>query len=236
MNFKDWLFENTNLEYWGSYSRVDDIGESLVIRADELSEPLYLSKSSSFTYIDKWPVGKNLSPPWNKYFQYIKDSSGRNIVTYTENRAVDVVCYNKSNNAVYLINRNHKPTGLALPGGFFDNDEDGFDANNPPEPSRIGRIAAARELKEETRANVNPNELSYIGQFLTGSSDTREKTFKVWAYSYIVPDDKMTYFKYGDDASQAPGNIGIKGWYSLENIPNLAFDHHKEIISKISID
>jgi len=233
MNFKNWLFESSHLEYWGPYSRVDDSGDFLIIRADKLSEPLYLPKSADFTYINKWPVGKNLSPSWNKYFQYFKDPSGRNIVTYTENRAVDVVCYNNNNKAVYLIQRNHPPIGLALPGGFFDNDNDGFDANHPPQPSRIGRIAAARELKEETRANVNPNELKYIGEFLTGNSDTREKTFKVWAYSYLVPDEKMKYFKYGDDASQAPGNFGIKGWYN--EIPELAFSHHKEIISRVSL-
>lgn len=237
MRFKSWLTENSHLEYWGPYSRVDDKGDFLIIRADSLSEPLYLPKSSDFTYIDKWPLGKNLSPSWNKYFQYTKDHSGKNIVTYTENRAVDVVCYNKSHNAIYLIKRNHPPIGLALPGGFFDNNGDSFDANNPPEPSKVGRVAACRELKEETGANVTPNELTFIGQFLTGSSDTREKTFKVWAYSYNVPDNKMTYFKYGDDASQAPGsdnlrNLGLKGWYELDNIPNLAFPHHKEIISK----
>ena len=240
MKFKSWLLENSGLEYWGPYNRIDDNGDYLVIRATKLSDPLYLPKGSNFTYINKWPVGKNLSPPWNKYFQYIKDGSGRSIVTYTENRAVDVVCYNKSHNAIYLIKRNHPPIGLALPGGFFDNDGDGFDANHPPEPSKVGRVAACRELKEETGANVNPNELTFIGQFLTGSSDTREKTFKVWAYSYNVPDDKMTYFKYGDDASQAPGseslrNIGLKGWYGLNEIPNLAFPHHKEIISRISV-
>lgn len=232
------LNENTELEYWGPYSKVEFNGTYLVINANELSSPLYLPKDASFTYIDKWPINKTLNPPYNKYFRYKKDHDGKNLVTYTENRAVDVVCYNNEHRAVYLINRNSPPRGLALPGGFFDNEEDGFSANNPPRPERVGPIAAARELNEETSAKVDPRDLKLIGSFLTGSSDTREKTFRVWAYFYNVDNDAMSQFKYGDDASQAPGSdklnkMGYKGWYEIDELPNLVFPHHKEIISRI---
>jgi ADP-ribose pyrophosphatase YjhB (NUDIX family) len=237
VNFKIWL-ENTELEYWGPYYRVDFDESYLIIYANDLDSPLYLPKNATFTYINKWPVGKTLNPPWNKYFKYYKDQSGKNVVTYTENRAVDVVCYNKRYNAIYLIKRNSPPIGIALPGGFFDNQADGFSANNPPSPESVGPIAASRELREETGANINPQELTPLGTFLTGSSDTREKTFRVWAYSYDVPDGLLQSFKYGDDASQAAGSetmagLGYKGWYELDNIPNLSFPHHKEIINKI---
>lgn len=239
-NFKTWLNENTELEYWGPYSRVDFDGTYLIIKANELSSPLYLPKDASFTYVNKWPLNKTLNPPWNKYFRYRKDHDSKNLVTYTENRAVDVVCYSAKYKAVYLINRNSAPTGLALPGGFFDNEADGFSANNPPRPENIGPKAAARELNEETGARVDPASLSPLGSFLTGSSDTREKTFRVWAYSYNVPDEQIESFKYGDDASQAQGSerlnkIGLKGWYELDGIPNLAFPHHKEIIMKLMV-
>jgi len=237
MNFRKWLYsEGSGLEYWGPYSRVDDDGEYLLVKADSLREPLYIPKDAGFTYINKWPVGKNLNPPWNKYFRYRKDSSGRNVVEYVENRAVDVVCYNRTHGAVYLITRKSAPVGLALPGGFFDNEADGFDANNPPDPAAVGRNSAARELQEETGVSLNPGNLGFVGEFLTGSSDTREKVFKVWAYSHEVPDETMTSFRFGDDAGQAPGSedmrkLGFKGWYTVGEIPSMAFPHHMKIIA-----
>jgi len=135
-----------------------------------------------------------------------------------------------------LINRKASPVGLAIPGGFFDT-HDGIDSNNPTDPESIGRKAAARELQEETGAKINPGELSYIGRFRTGDSDSREKNFYVWAYFYRVPDESIRSFKFGDDAGQAPGSPslqrdGLKGWYKLDEIPSLAFPHHMDIIKQ----
>lgn len=236
MNFKKWLYtEGSTSEYWGPFSRVDDDGENLVVKADSLGQPLYIPKSATFTNVGRWPVGKALSPPWNKYFRYGKDPSGRNVVEYVENRAVDVVCYSRSHAAVYLINRKGAPVGLALPGGFFDNEADGFDANSPPDPATVGRKSAARELHEETGVSLNPDGLGFVGEFTTGPSDPREKVVKVWAYAYEVPEQMMASFRFGDDASQAPGGesmrkLGFKGWYKVAEIPGMAFPHHMKII------
>jgi len=240
VEFKNWLIESSSMEYWGQVSKIDDGGDHLEIYADHIGGNLYLPKDAKFTDVSKWPVGKTLNPPWTKYFQYYKDASGNNIVTYVENRAVDIVCHNQTHNAVYLIRRKNPPIGIALPGGFFDSIADNFDANNPPEPSQVGRIAAARELAEETKVRVNPSNLRFIGKFSTGDSDTRDKVFNVWAYSYAVSDEDMKLFKFGDDAGQSPGDEnmqekGFKGWYSLDRMPTLVFDHHNQILAKLHI-
>ena len=236
MQFKHWLYllENTQKQYWGPFSHVQkDAQDNLIIKADELEKPLIIPKGSTFTYPEKYPVGKTLNPPWNKYFQYESTKDG-NIVTYVENRAVDCICYSRKLDAIYLINRLGAPKGLALPGGFFDS-VDGIDANNPPEPETIGAKAAARELHEETHAEVNPAALRFVGKFKTGDSDKREKNFSVWAYLYHVPEGTEKQFKFGDDAAQAEGShsLGLKGWYTLDDVEklSLAFSHHKDIIS-----
>jgi 8-oxo-dGTP pyrophosphatase MutT (NUDIX family) len=136
---------------------------------------------------------------------------------------------------VYLINRNAPPQGLALPGGFFDM-QDGIDPTSPPDPASIGANAAARELKEETGADISPSQLSPVGRFSTGKSDTREKNFFVWAYFYQVPDQDLRSFRFGDDASQATGSPelaqqGLKGWYKAGDLPRLAFPHHLQILA-----
>ena len=235
-NFQEWvkLKEATSGQYWGPFSRAEKDGEFLKLTADMLGKPLYIPLNGNVAFVEKYPLNKTLNPPWVKYFQYQTSEDGKDVVTYVENRAVDCVCYSPKYNAVYLINRNAPPTGLALPGGFFDM-QDGIDPNNPPDPASIGANAAARELMEETGANISPSSLSFVGRFSTGKSDTREKNFFVWAYFYIVPEDDLNNFKFGDDASQAPGSPelqqqGLKGWYKVDQIPKLAFPHHNIIL------
>jgi ADP-ribose pyrophosphatase YjhB (NUDIX family) len=224
-------------QYWGPVSRVSREEGLVRIEADHLGEPLYGHEST--TTLANGPFGKVLSPPWNKYFVYQKDERGRNVITYAENRAVDCVPYNRTHNAVYLITRLKSPTGLAIPGGFFDNDADGFKATNPPPAASVAPKSAARELNEETGSNVDPADLRFVGEFDGAGSDEREKHVRTWAYTYLVPDEEMPSFRFGDDAAQAQGSEdmaekGFKGWYSLGNIPPLAFGHHDRIIRKIA--
>ena len=239
MNFYEFytlIGENvaSSSRYWGPYSLVTIEGDFIKVNADDLSEPLYVPRQNNVTNVGNGPINQKLTPPWVKYFEYVKQGD-KNIITYAENRAVDCVPYSRSNNAVYLINRNKDPKGLAIPGGFFDNKEDGFSANNPPKPTTVAPKAAARELGEETGAAVNASGLVYVGEFDASNSDRREKNVKTWAYIYEVPDGELHNFKFGDDASQAPGSPsmiekGLKGWYSVNEMPNLAFAHHNTIL------
>lgn len=236
-NFSIWLENREEIGdvYWGPYSFVTEENGLLKITADDLPEPLYVPVQNNVTNIGYGPLNKNLSPPWVKYFKY-RNEMGKNIITYAENRAVDCIPYNKTNNAFYLINRLKDPKGLAIPGGFFDNAADGFSATNPPEPVVVAPKAAARELSEETGASVSGSGLIYLGEFDASGSDKREKNVKTWAYIYEVPDKDILSFKFGDDATQAPGSIsmlnkGLKGWYSLKELPNMAFQHHNKILA-----
>jgi ADP-ribose pyrophosphatase YjhB (NUDIX family) len=236
MNFKFWLVEeeSSNREYWGPISYATKEGDYLKITADMLDKPLYIPYSDEVAYVNQYPKNKTLNPPWNKYFRYSVAPDGKYVVNYVENRAVDCLCYSPKYNAVYLIDRKAPPFGIAIPGGFFDT-HDGINVNNPSDPQTIGAVTAARELEEETGAKVSASDLSYIGRFRTDASDTREKNFYIWAYFYIVPDDMIHDFKFGDDAGQAPGSPslqreGLNGWYEVDNIPNLVFPHHYDII------
>ncbi len=111
------MSENTasSKVYWGPYSLVTIEGDFIKVTADDLSEPLYISMQNNVTNIGNGPINQKLNPPWVKYFEYVKQGD-KNIITYAENRAVDCVPYSRSNNAVYLINRNKDPKGLAIPG------------------------------------------------------------------------------------------------------------------------
>lgn len=236
MRFTTWLEnrETTGNVYWGPYSFVTEENGYYKVVTDDLPEGLYVPVTNNITNIGYGPLNKKLSPPWVKYFEYTNEN-GKNIITYAENRAVDCVPYNKSNNAVYLINRLKDPKGLAIPGGFFDNAEDGFSATSPPNPTAVAPKAAARELSEETGASVSGAGLVYLGEFDASGSDKREKSVKTWAYLYEVPDKEILSFKFGDDATQAPGsmsmiNKGLKGWYALNELPNMAFQHHNKIL------
>jgi len=117
---------------------------------------------------------------------------------------------------VLLIKRGHQPYEgkWALPGGFMDMDE-------TPEQ------AAIRELEEETGLKVKR-----LQQFKTYGAidrDPRHRTISTVYYT-ILDDTKKTTLTAGDDAAEAE-------WFSLDNLPELAFDHRliiKEFIKDIS--
>lgn len=110
---------------------------------------------------------------------------------------------------VLLIQRANEPfaNSWAFPGGFVDMDED-------LEP------AALRELKEETGINA----LS-ITQFKTYGAidrDPRHRTISVVYYAIVDAELEATGM---DDACDAQ-------WFSLDNLPTLAFDH-RTIMSEL---
>lgn len=109
---------------------------------------------------------------------------------------------------VLLIERKHDPFAgcWAIPGGFVNMDET-LDA------------AARRELHEETGVQD-----VYLEQFFTFGEpgrDPRERVISVAFYVLVKPEDYSLCAS--SDASDAR-------WFSLKELPRLAFDH-KEILA-----
>ena len=108
---------------------------------------------------------------------------------------------------VLLIERRWEPfTGAwALPGGHTDINE-------------TSRAAGARELKEETGLDVDPDALVLIGVYDAPFRDPRGRYVTV-AYLARVP--AGTTARAGDDAAAVR-------WAPLDALPeDLAFDHHR---------
>lgn len=130
--------------------------------------------------------------------------------TYTYPRptvTADIVVFRKSRNAaeVLLIKRGHEPfLGMwACPGGFIDMDETPEDA-------------ALRELKEET--GLSGIEILQFHTYGAVHRDPRHRTIAI-TYAGILENNNAEV-RGGDDASDAR-------WFSIHNIPGLAFDHNQ---------
>lgn len=121
--------------------------------------------------------------------------------------SVDIAIFTIRNDQlkVLLIKRAAPPHQgeWALPGGFVGLDES-------------LKHAAWRELKEET--GVNAVYLEQLFTFGHPKRDPRERVISV-AYFALIPTDKIE-IKAASDAE------GV-GWFSINEVPNLAFDHSK---------
>lgn len=106
---------------------------------------------------------------------------------------------------VLLIRRKHEPFAgrWALPGGFVD----------PDEPLET---AARRELKEET--GVTAGELEQLHTFGDPGRDPRGWTITVVYLARL--DDGETRAVAADDAAEV-------GWFPLDQLPAMAFDHDR---------
>lgn len=118
---------------------------------------------------------------------------------------VDIALYKTINNQVFilLIKRGNEPfkESWALPGGFVDMDETLIDA-------------AKRELSEETGiTDVNLKQFYTYGDL---NRDPRGRTVSVVYYSFVNQDKANAVA--GDDAADTY-------WFSIKNLPQLAFDH-----------
>ncbi len=114
---------------------------------------------------------------------------------------------------IVLITRGNEPFAnfLALPGGYLNV---GFETLEQ---------AAAREAKEETGLEINPQKLHLLGVYSAPQRDPRGSTISACYYAKIDHGD----LKAGDDAKQVhlmnPGKL-----------PRLAFDHNKMIEDLLS--
>ena len=117
---------------------------------------------------------------------------------------VDIVLVTKERPArVLLIRRKHDPFAgrWALPGGFIEMDE-------------TLEASARRELLEETSLKVG--RLEPIGTFGDPGRDPRGRTISV-VFLTRVNAAKLQP-KADDDATEV-------GWFRLDQLPSLAFDH-----------
>ena len=122
---------------------------------------------------------------------------------------VDSLIFFKDNSdiKILLIQRGNPPfkNSWAFPGGFVEMHE-------------TLKNAASRELYEE--AGVQNIDLKQLYTFDAIDRDPRHRTISVVFYGFSKSLD--IEIKAGDDAKNV-------AWYSLNNLPELAFDH-KEIL------
>lgn len=109
---------------------------------------------------------------------------------------------------ILLIKRKYDPFAeyWALPGGFVEQEEEIL-------------FAAKRELEEET--GITSVCLHELGSFGRAGRDPRGRTISIVFYAFIEPEKHKIQAR--DDAKEF-------GWFSLKELPPLAFDH-AEIIS-----
>jgi len=117
----------------------------------------------------------------------------------------------KSNFEILLIERGHPPFAgsYALPGGFLDDTDESLER------------AGQRELMEETAVHVETSELINFGGYGDIGRDPRGRTVTV-AFAAIIDSQRASQAKAGDDARQF-------GFFALNNLPALAFDHARII-------
>lgn len=109
---------------------------------------------------------------------------------------------------VLLIQRKHDPfsQAWALPGGFIEEDE-------------TLMTSVARELAEET--GLTGLQFTQFGTYGDPGRDPRGRTITV-AYFAQVYGNRPPQVKGYDDAQDAQ-------WFSIRNLPELAFDHAQVI-------
>lgn len=122
---------------------------------------------------------------------------------------VDIIVFDNTTQPyrILLIKRGNEPFAgcYALPGGFVDLDES-------------LEAAAQRELKEET--NITHTALSQFKAFGDKGRDPRGHNVTVVFYGFINPAEATA--TAGDDAAAL-------GWFVLNQLPPMAFDHEKII-------
>lgn len=122
---------------------------------------------------------------------------------------VDAVLFTEDHQEVLLIQRKNDPFKgqWALPGGFVEDDEN-LDT------------AAVRELEEET--GVAPDNLHQFYAFGAPDRDPRGRAISVAYYAVV---------RKNDFQPEAASDAQAVRWFSLNDLPKLAFDH-ADILAK----
>jgi|SRR3989344_126923 len=110
------------------------------------------------------------------------------------------------NNEILLVKRKHKPFRdmWALPGGFLEYGKETLEET------------AVRELKEETSLQAKIENLELFGVY---SSPKRDPRGHIISHVYIAGECSGN-LRADDDAKDT-------GFFSLDNLPELSFDHNK---------
>ncbi|ELR70486.1 Putative 8-oxo-dGTPase [Fulvivirga imtechensis AK7] len=127
----------------------------------------------------------------------------------------DAVVFGKENSKcgyLLLIERKNEPFQQcwAFPGGFVEDDED-------------LRLAAARELEEETGLKISEDKFRQVGAWGTPGRDPRGRTVTIVFTAEVDINDHQ--LQAADDASDVK-------WWPLDKLPKLAFDH-QEILDAV---
>ena len=112
--------------------------------------------------------------------------------------------------SILLIQRRDDPFKgyWALPGGFMNIEE-------------TIKEAFLRETMEETNLDLSWFNLMEVGVFDNPSRDDRGRVIS-FAFSTRIPIADSALAKAGDDATRL-------SWFSINSLPNLAFDHEQII-------
>ena len=99
----------------------------------------------------------------------------------------------------------------ALPGGFLN-----VDVEKKENSDKTIAHTASRELKEETGLKISYKEFREVGCFSDRDRDPRERVITIAHYALV----KLSDVQADTDAEKAE-------WFSIEDVPSLAFDHDK---------
>lgn len=125
-----------------------------------------------------------------------------------------VFCHQDDVIKILLIKRRNEPfkDHWAFPGGFLDMNE-------------TAEECAARELNEETGLKIKPKDLCQIGAFSRVDRDPRGRTISIAFCTFV---DNIIDAEAADDAAEAQ-------WFSIDELPPLAFDHEEIFNAAIEI-
>lgn len=141
-----------------------------------------------------------------KYLKTYESETPKKVYVSKTFVTADSVVVKASTNELLLIRRKNEPFKghWALPGGFLDFNED-------------LEAGAIRELEEETKIVLTS--MKQIGAFGKPGRDPRGHMVAVAYYAEV---DDSVQAEAADDAAEI-------GWFPLNNLPELAFDHGESI-------
>lgn len=135
---------------------------------------------------------------------------------------VDIIVYDRRSDSVLLIKRDKAPFEdcWAIPGGFFNP----IDHHDEKQDVSL-KVAAIRELKEETNIDADPKDLAFFTIQDKPDRDPRGRTITM-VYVLTLWDGIPADIKAQDDAADV-------SWWRLKTLATgkipLAFDHQEEI-------